>query len=344
MSESAVSRSAEWASNISRGRKAAAERRNEHTDWLQWRRHGIGGSDAAAVCGLDPWRSPMTVWLDKTGRLPLEDGDPSPWLRMGRRLEDPIIEEFEFLTGLRVACRQEMCQHPEHPWMRATLDGLVCESPEALPRLGLLEIKTASWRSPVDWKAGVPDHVQLQVQHNLEVAQLDHAWVAVLLNGQELRIHELDRDPIAIQQLLELEQDFWQRVQEGRPPAADGTAETGQALREAFREPDPGAVLELEQGDLELVDQYRTAKAVEKAATDEAQRFANALMARLGEYEIGVYGDEPVVTWKRLTQERVDQKEVRAYAATHPRLARRFIKTESARRLHLPANHTQGEG
>lgn len=332
-------RSAEWASNISRGRKAAQERRNERTDWLQWRRGGIGGSDAAAICGLDPWRSAVSVWLDKTGRLPLEDGDPSPWLRMGHRLETPIVEEFEFLTGLRVACRQEQMQHPERPYMRATVDGLVYE--DHIQPLGLLEIKTASFRSPADWKQGVPDHVQIQVQHNLEVAQLEHAWVAVLLNGQELLVHQLQRDPIALEQLLGLEQEFWQRVQEDNPPPSDGTPQTAQALREAFSDPDPASVVELAHRDLQLVEQYRAAKAVEKAAQEEAQTFANRLMARLGDNEVGLYQGEHVVTWRRFDQEVVDQKEVRAYAATHPRLAKRFIRTTSARRLHLPAIHTR---
>lgn len=318
----------------------------ERTQWLEWRRGGLGGSDAGAIAGLDPWRSALAVWLDKRGHLPLQ-GEETEWQRMGHRLQQPVIEEFEFRTGLYVAGQQLQLEHIKHPWMRATIDGLVGEgsfalqvpewSPDELIQgaLGILEIKTASWRSPVNWKDGtVPDHVALQIQHNLEVAQLDHAWLVVLLNGQELVIHELERDEAVIAALLELEEDFWARVQENRPPPADERPETSEALREAYSAPEPASVLELEAEQLSLVRGYAAARDVLKAAEQEQRLWANKLMALLGEREIGLHGDEQVVTWKRLTAERVDLEALRKH---DPELVRRFTRTQSQRRLHVPA-------
>lgn len=320
----------------------------EVEQWLEWRRGGLGGSDAGAIAGLDPWRSALAVWLDKRGHLPLQ-GAETEWQRMGHRLEQPVIEEFEFRTGLQVAGEQLQLEHHYRPWMRATIDGLVAEDFKAgnpvgvmaschillKNALGLLEIKTASWRSPVNWKDGtVPDHVALQIQHNLEVAQLDHAWLVVLLNGQELVIHELERDPAVISALMALEADFWARVQENRPPPADERAETSEALREAYSAPEPASVLELEAEQLSLVRGYAAARDVLKAAEQEQRLWANKLMALLGEREIGLLGDEQVVTWKRVSSERVDLEALRKH---DPELVRRFTRTQSQRRLHVPA-------
>lgn len=308
-------------------------------EWLEWRRQGIGGSDAAAILGLDPWRSPMAVWLDKTGRLPLER-EETEWQRWGHRLEQAVAAEFCYRTGLVVGVEQAQAQHPELPWMRATLDGLVYESPQPdgahrRDALGLLEIKTASWRSPVSWRDGrVPDHVAVQVQHNLEVAQLDHAWLAVLLDGQELRIHELERDPDTVAALVEAEREFWQRVESGNPPPADAQPSTTEALREAYQQPELGATLELDREGRDLVEAYRLAKQEEKAAAADAQALANQLEALLGTAELGLYGGRPIVTWKRVQSERVDLKALRE---EHPKLVRRYTRTETARRLLLPA-------
>jgi len=305
---------------------------HDRAAWLRWRQKGLGGSDAAAIVGLDPFRSAMMVWLEKTGMLPVDHAAEDEPMRWGRRFESVIVEEFEQRTDLRVGAQQLGAVHPERPHLRATLDGFVYEgqAEEAAP-LGIYEAKTASRRA-WDWLAGVPDHVQVQVQHNLAVTGLGHAWVATLLLSPvpRLVIRELERDDAAIDVLVQLEDAFWQRVLEQRPPAADSGEATAEALRRAFSDPVAGQSVELTAEGLELVRQRSRAKAEETAAAARRQGAENALMAMLGGAEIGLVNGREVLTWKRFEQQRLD---VDALRQRHPKIAARFTKPVASRRL-----------
>ena len=96
----------------------------------------------------------------------------------------------------------------------------------------ILECKTAGINGARLWKEGVPEYVQLQVQHQLAVTGKAAADVAVLLGGQHLEIHRIERDETLIARLIQLERQFWDYVETDTPPPADGSesAETGIAL------------------------------------------------------------------------------------------------------------------
>ena len=93
-------------------------------DWLAWRRGGLGASDAAAVLGLDPWRGPIEVWLDKTGQLPATSSEA---MELGHALEPVIADRFTDRTSLHVYQRQTGWTHSLYPWMRATVDGVASD-------------------------------------------------------------------------------------------------------------------------------------------------------------------------------------------------------------------------
>ena len=95
----------------------------------------------------------------------------------------------------------------------------------------ILECKTAGINGARLWKEGVPEYVVLQVMHQLAVTGKQAADVAVLLGGQTLEIHRIERDEQMIARLIELERQFWQHVETDTPPPADGTASAESALR-----------------------------------------------------------------------------------------------------------------
>lgn len=94
-------------------------------DWLAFRRQGIGGSDAAAVLGISPFRTGVDLYYDKLGQ-PVED-DEQNWVskEMGTVLEDLVARIFAKKAGLSVCPMPMMFQHPDHPWMLADVDRLV---------------------------------------------------------------------------------------------------------------------------------------------------------------------------------------------------------------------------
>ncbi|UEP28010.1 YqaJ viral recombinase family protein [Burkholderia sp. B21-007] len=203
-------------------------------DWLAVRRTGIGGSDAAAAIGLNPYMSPLELWLVKTGRadgLPRPDPDdttsPTYW---GTLLEPIVAASYTKQTGNRVRRVNAVLRHPTIPWMLANLDREIVGARDAQ----ILECKTAGEFGARLWRDGVPEYVQIQVQHQLAVTGKTAAHVAVLLCGQALEVHRIERDDALIGRLVELEARFWQFVESDTPPPADGSESADRALRHLY--------------------------------------------------------------------------------------------------------------
>ncbi|MCW3662973.1 YqaJ viral recombinase family protein [Burkholderia cenocepacia] len=203
-------------------------------DWLTVRRTGIGGSDAAAAVGLNPYMSALELWLDKTGRadgLPRPDPDDTTSLTYWGTLLEPIVAaSYTKQTGNRVRRVNAVLRHPSIPFMLANIDREIV----GVPDVQILECKTAGEFGARLWREGVPEYVQIQVQHQLAVTGKTAAHVAVLLCGQALEVHRIDRDDALIGRLVELEARFWRFVETDTPPPADGTESADRALRHLY--------------------------------------------------------------------------------------------------------------
>ncbi len=294
--------------------------------WLQWRRGGIGASEAAAVCGLSPWSSPYTVWLDKTGQLPLWH-PPTEAMRWGNRLEPAVADAFAEEHDTAVTNRGLWVEHREDPWLRATLDGLAMVDDE----LCVVELKTSNGRDGA-WDEGVPLQYQVQVQHQLLVTGLQAAYIAVLLGGSEYRSYRIDRDESAIGALLTTLRRFWfDHVVPRVAPAVDGSPATGDALRTAFAKAQPRTVLLPPEAE-GLLQELRDAKAAIKDAEARETAAQNGVMALLADADQGAIGDQVVVTWKEQTSRRIDVERLRK---ERQEIAEEFTKEQTTRVLRL---------
>jgi putative phage-type endonuclease len=200
-------------------------------DWLEVRKNGIGGSDAAAAVGLNPYMSPLELWMIKTGRdanLPRPDPqDTTEPVYWGTLLEPIVAASYTKQTGNKVRRVNAVLRHPTIPFMLANVDREVIGSRD----VQLLECKTAGEFGARLWHGSVPEYVQLQVQHQLAVTGKSAADVAVLICGQKLEVHRVDRDDGLIARLIELEAAFWRFVETDTPPPADGSDSADRALR-----------------------------------------------------------------------------------------------------------------
>ena len=189
-----------------------------YQEWLELRKRGIGGSDASVVCGLNRYKAPVELWMEKTDQLPYQEaGEAAYW---GTQLEALVRDEFTKRTGIEVIHTHQLLQSEEQPFMLANLDG-VCEHPE----LGtcVFEAKTASAFKASEWENGIPDEYQLQVQHYLSVTGYAGAYIAVLIGGNTFRWKFIERDEELISMLIQLEENFWGCVQDLVPPVLDGS-------------------------------------------------------------------------------------------------------------------------
>ncbi|KAA6194838.1 alkaline phosphatase [Pseudomonas sp. FSL R10-0056] len=243
-------------------------------DWLAVRKQGIGSSDAAAAVGLNPYKSQLELWLEKTGRDtslpkidPNDEESPAYW---GNILEPIVATHYTKRSGHRVRRINAVLQHPDPklPWMLANIDREVIGADD----VQILECKTAGINGARLWKEGVPEYVQLQVMHQLAVTGKQAADVAVLLGGQHLEIHRIERDEQMITRLIDLERLFWDYVVSDTPPPADGTASAEAALRCLYPE-DNGQTLDFSQH-TELATTYLELKAVRQSIAQQEEREA----------------------------------------------------------------------
>lgn len=204
------------------------------SQWLDVRMRGLGSSDAASAVGLNPYCSQLELWMIKTGRqhlLPQDDpNDESSPMYWGTLLEPIVAAHYTKRTGRRVRKINAVLQHPEHPWMLANIDREVIGAED----VQILECKTAGINGARLWRDGVPEYVQLQVMHQLAVTGKQAADVAVLIGGQDLQIHRIERNEAMIEQLIALELRFWNLVQANVAPNADGSDSADLALRSLY--------------------------------------------------------------------------------------------------------------
>src|SRR5690554_506783 len=203
----------------------------EREEWLNIRKKGIGSSDAAAAVGLNPYKSQLELWMEKTGRdadLPKPDPhDTTAPVYWGTLLEPIVAASYTQQTGRRVRKVNAVLQHPDKPWMLANIDREVIGEKD----VQILECKTAGEFGARLWRDGVPEYVQLQVQHQLAVTGKAAADVAVLLCGQQLQVHRIERDDTLIARLMDLQERFWHYVTTDTPPPADGSSSAATALQ-----------------------------------------------------------------------------------------------------------------
>lgn len=178
---------------------------HDRETWLNAHATGVGGSEAAAVCGFDPHLSRREVWARKVhGEEPEED--PGSDLRRGRRQEALAVERFEKVTGRRTR-RQPMRRHPEHEFMLADIDRQIVGEEEP----SLLEVKVP--RTPKFFEIrdhGLPEQYIVQLHHNMVVWGYDTGVFAVYSPMfDELVSFEVARDPELAAWIVDEERTFW---------------------------------------------------------------------------------------------------------------------------------------
>lgn len=302
-------------------------------EWLAIRKRGLGSSDAAAAVGLNPYKSRLELWLEKTGSdrdlAKPDPNDESSPLYWGTLLEPIVAAHYTRRTGNKVRRINAVLQHPSIPWMLANIDREVMGD----DAVQILECKTAGLNGARLWKDGVPEYVQLQVMHQLAVTGKRAADVAVLICGQELQVHRIERDEAVIENLIALERTFWEYVESASPPPADGSESAERALRCLFPQ-DDGGVVDF-TADTEMSAAFSDLVAVKRVLSEhialEAQ-LKQRIQERMGSASRAVFeGGE--VSWKRakdgkgfdlgrLLRERPEL--AAAYATTTPG-SRRFL-------------------
>ena len=277
-------------------------------EWLELRRHGIGGSDAAAIVGLSKWASPYTVWADKTGRLP--DKPDTEAMRQGRDLEEYVAQRFSEATGKRVKRCNAILYNPAYPHSHADVDRMIVGENAGL------ECKTTSTLDVKQFR-GVefPEKYYAQCVHYMAITGADRWYLAVLVLGKEFHVYTLERDEAEIRALMDAETAFWEQyVETDTPPAADGAESTTDAIRTIYADSSQSICILF--GRETLLEEYMALKSQSKALDARIAEIQNTIMEDMQDAERGECGAYTVI-WKAQERETFQRKE---FEKAHPEI------------------------
>lgn len=260
---------------------------------LKRRSHGIGASEIGAVCGLDPFKRPIDIWLKKTGREVLQPDTEESLFRksLGHKMEGVIADMYRE----KVACWLCPCgtlTHPQHDWALATPDRIWSSNDR------LVEIKNVGYHMAHHWGDGAPDYVVAQVQWQMEVANIEHADIAALLGGRDFVVHPVERDREMAAMMIEIGGRFWRdNVLADAPPPADGSNAYKEFLKRRYPN-DDGPELAADDEIERWAHAYETARAQGSAAEAQQEEAGNHLRYLLGN-SCGAFGRFGKVTLKK---------------------------------------------
>jgi putative phage-type endonuclease len=249
-------------------------------DWLAARELGIGSSDAAVILGLNPWKSRIQLWGEKTKLIPPDDLTANEAVEWGKILEPIIAGKYEAKVGRRLIDlgRHTIFTHPRYAWMQASLDRII--DPIDVRGRGICEIKSTSERNAGLWEEEAPVLPQVQIQHQFAVTGFTWGSLAVLIGGQQFRYIDVERNDEFISYLIEEEEKFWELVKTGTQPEPDASDSAKEALRKLYPR-DTGEVIALPDEIAEWAEKRRVAIVYRDKAAEDIQLAENHIKAAM---------------------------------------------------------------
>jgi putative phage-type endonuclease len=291
----------------------------------------IGGSDIGAILGLSRFRSPLQVWIEKTGKE-ISQSDSLP-LRFGSFAEEFVASEYSQFTGLELLHEKSAFIHPEYSMFCAHIDRLVMGDGLDCPPTKILECKTANPFSQGDWGEIGSDEVPLpylcQVAWYQGMTGIDQADLAVLFGNTDFRIYEIARDKELEQMIIQKALFFWNEyVLKDIPPPVQSETD----CHTLFSQGDPNRTVEAKAETLELAKRLQILNNEIDSRESEISHIKQNIMSQLGEAETLTYQGKVLATWKAPKPSfRLDSKKLEL---EHPELASNYkVPVQNSRRL-----------
>lgn len=294
-------------------------------DWLKYRKKGIGGSDSSAIAGINPWSSPLNVYLDKTS----ENVKAVENFRMmiGNRLEGFVAELFTEETGKKVRNVNGILKNDKYPFAFANIDRAV------VGEKAILECKTTNSFASKEWEQGVPPHYEIQCMHYMAITGAEICYIAVLIGNQEFKIHKLERDQETIDYLMKIEEDFWNNfIIKNNIPDPDGSDRFSEHLKEKYKTSN-GEIINIDYLDegKEKIEKYFDLKQEKKNIETQLKQIEQILQNEMKEAEQATLNDYKI-TWKTTSKLSVDTKLLKE---ENPKIYDKYLKTSTYRRFSI---------
>lgn len=280
----------------------------DHSQWLQLRKNGIGGSDAGAICGLNPYSSAMKVFQDKVSDTVAEVDNEA--IRIGHDLEDYVAKRFMEVTGLKVRKSNYMYRSIEHPYMIADVDRLVVGEDAGL------ECKTVSVYSTDKWANGnIPLHYAIQCYHYMAVTGKRTWYIAAVILGKEFIYRKLEWDDEIIDGIIAKEEQFWNEyVTKGILPPPDGSKACDEIIDQYFPTTDSTEMIPLVGFDEKLIRREEILKKI-AYLQEEQKQIEQEVKLFMQNHELAGNSNYRV-SWKNINTTKLDTKRIKAELPT----------------------------
>ena len=291
-------------------------------EWLEKRRESIGGSDAAALLGLNKYSSPYALWCEKTGRITPEDITEKEAVRLGNDLEGYVAARWTEATGKKLRRDNHIIYNDKYPFAHANIDRAVVGE-----NAGLECKTTSSWDILKQCEDGhFPDMWYAQIVHYMMVTGAGRWYLGVLVLGKGFYHFCIERDDDEIEALVEAERDFWQNVVNDIAPEIGGSEATQEAIKTIFADSAPGTLSDLTAVS-DSVTVYLATKQRIKDLEVVLNEHQSKIMAFMGEAEKGVYNDVSI-SFKTQQRKTFDRK---GFEAENGKIEDRYFKTSTVR-------------
>lgn len=282
----------------------------------------LTGTDIAAILGLSPYKTPMQVWAEKTGRVQAQNIDDKLCVRLGIKLEDTVAQLFSEETGKKVYPIPETLFHPQYSFLAGHIDRKV-EGENAL-----LECKTTSPFRAKEWDDyGIPPEYVCQVYHYLAITGHEKAYIACLIGNHKFEIREVPRDQKTIDALIEKEVSFWNDyVLADKMPPMISCNDTS-VLLSLFPQTDPSKIITLDDNTDNLIESLESYKQDLKSLEATIEQQENQLKLLMGNAEIAK-SNRYKLSWKMQSRKTLDTTRIKK---EKPELYEQYAKETSTR-------------
>lgn len=292
------------------------------TDWLKYRKKGITGTDAGAICGLNPYSSAFQIYQDKiTDEIEEFDNES---MRQGRDLEEYVARRFSEETGLKVRRANAIFQNEENPFMLADFDRLIVGQKAGL------ECKTVSPYSSDKWNDGnIPLHYQMQAQHYLAVSGFDCWYIAAVIFGREFLIRKIERDEELINYLIDIERGFWyNNVLAGIMPEPDGSDNCSEMIAKMYFKGQENKTIKL-SGYKEILDRRADLDKLIKKMEKEKKEIDQKIKMEMQDATVALEAGYKI-SWSNFEQNKLDTKKLKE---EKPDIYKEYCKSSTNRRF-----------
>jgi len=262
-------------------------------EWLKHRLCGIGGSEIAAVCGISKYKTPLDIYNEKLGLVPPFEGNART--EAGIRLENTVAEWYSDETGNKVIRDNKMWILDDY--LVANVDRIIIPNDSTRYNgRGILEVKTAGTYAAKNWDEEPPVEYIFQLQHYLDVLDMQWGEFAVLIGGNDFRHYFVERDDELVALKNEQARKFWfDNVLKQVPPDPVNSKD----IETLYSRIEAGKVIEAAEPVYETVEELRVIKQRIKELESKEAEYTERIKLLMRDADALMFRGDTLATWKQ---------------------------------------------